>query len=101
MQTQFEWDEDKAKTNVAKHRVSFETAVRAFSDPFQLTDQGRIENGEYRWQTIGMVDAQIVLFVAHTVGDDGHGAEVIRIISARKADPKERKRYEQNCYLSR
>ena len=101
MHTQFEWDEDKAKTNVFKHRVSLETAVRAFSDPFQLTEQGRIENGEYRWQTIGMVDAQIVIFVAHTVGDDGHGAEVIRIISARKADQKERKRYEQNRYVSR
>ena len=99
MQTQFKWDEDKAKTNLVKHHVSFETAVRAFSDPFQLTEQNRIENGECRWQTMGMVDGQMVLLVAHTVFDDDGGVEVIRIISARKADPKERRRYEQNRYL--
>ena len=99
MQTQFKWDEDKAKTNLIKHHVSFETAVRSFSDPFQLTEQNRIENGECRWQTMGMVDGQMVLLVAHTVFDDDGGVEVIRIISARKADPKERRRYEQNRYL--
>ncbi len=99
MITQFKWDEEKAKTNLVKHRVSFETAVRAFSDPFQLTEQSRIENGECRWQTMGMVDGQMVLFVAHTVMDDDRVSEIIRIISARKADPKERKRYEQNRYL--
>ena len=99
MLTQFKWDEDKTKTNLAKHHVSFETAVRVFSDPFQLTEQNRIENGERRWQTMGMVDGQMVLFVAHTVIDDDSGAEIIRIISARKADPTERKRYEQNSYL--
>ena len=99
MQTQFKWDEDKANTNLVKHGVSFETAVRVFSDPFQLTEQSRIENGEYRWQTLGMVDGQMVLFVAHTVGGDDSGAETIRIISARKADPKERRRYEQSRYL--
>lgn len=99
MQTQFKWDEDKAKTNLVKHHVSFETAVRAFSDPFQLTEQNRIEHGEHRWQTMGMVDGQTVLFVAHTVIDDDSGTEIIRIISARKADPKERKRYDQNRYL--
>jgi uncharacterized DUF497 family protein len=87
MKTQFQWDDDKAKTNLAKLHVSFETAARAFLDPFQLTEQSRIENGEYRWQTMGMVDAQMVLFVAHTVSDDEQGAEIIRIISARKADP--------------
>jgi len=99
MQTQFKWDEDKANTNLVKHGVSFETAVRVFSDPFQLTEQSRIENGEYRWQTLGMVDGQTVLFVAHTVCGDDSGAEIIRIISARKADPKERRRYEQSRYL--
>jgi len=99
MQTQFKWDEDKANTNLVKHGVSFETAVRVFSDPFQLTEQSRIENGEYRWQTLGMVDGQMVLSVAHTVCGDDSGAEIIRIISARKADPKEGRRYEQSCYL--
>lgn len=96
MQTRFEWDAAKAASNLLKHRVSFEVAARVFADPFQLTLQDRVENGEYRWQTIGMVDGYLVLLVAHTVADDADGAEIIRIISARKAEPKERTRYAQN-----
>ena len=55
-----------------------------------------MENGEYRWQTIGKVDGYLVLLVAHTVTDDVDGTEVIRIISARKAEPKESTRYAKN-----
>ena len=96
MKTRFEWDAAKAARNLVKHRVSFETATRAFADPFLLTQQDRMENGEHRWQTIGMVEGHLVLLVAHTVGEDDDGTEVLRIISARKAEPKERKRYEQD-----
>ncbi len=96
MSTRFEWDAAKAASNLSKHKVSFETATRAFADPFLLTQQDRIENGEQRWQSIGMVDGQLVLLVAHTFGEDDDGTEVLRIISARRADPKERKRYEKN-----
>jgi uncharacterized DUF497 family protein len=90
----FEWDPAKAKINLRKHRVSFETAARVFADPFALTEQNRIEQGEYRWQTLGRVEGVMMLLVAHTVRDDD-GTEVIRIISARRADPKEQRRYEQ------
>lgn len=96
MSTRFEWDAVKAASNLSKHKVSFETATRTFADPFLLTQQDRIENGEQRWQSIGMVGGQLVLLVAHTVGEDVDGTEVLRIISARRADPKERKRYEKN-----
>ena len=96
MKIRFEWDEAKAASNLAKHRVSFEVAARVFADPFLLTAQDRIENGEHRWQSIGMVDGYLVLLVAHTAGEDEDGTEIIRIISARKAEPKERKRYEQD-----
>jgi len=96
MSIRFEWDAVKAASNLSKHKVSFETATRIFADPFLLTQQDRIENGEQRWQSIGMVDGQVVLLVAHTVGEDDDGIEVLRIISARRADPKERKRYEKN-----
>ena len=58
--------------------------------------QERIEGGEYRWQTLGRVGDITLLLVAHTLEEDPDGEEVIRIISARRADPKERKRYEQN-----
>jgi uncharacterized protein len=95
MNIRFEWDDENAANHFKKHKVSFEMAARVFADPFALTVHDRIENGEQRWQTIGMVDGHLVLLVAHTVGEDGDGTEVICIISARKADAKERKRYDE------
>ena len=95
MEIRIEWDAAKAKINLRKHRVSFETAARVFADPFALMEQDRIENGERRWQTLGRVEGHLLLLVAHTVRDDEDGTETIRLISARRADPKERKRYEQ------
>ena len=94
----FEWDPTKAASNLRKHRVSFDIAVRVFADPWALTLQDRTEGGEQRWQTIGLVDGYCLLLVAHTVYEDdsdGQPVEIIRIISARKADRKERQRYEQ------
>ncbi|WP_273756872.1 BrnT family toxin [Bartonella sp. MM73XJBT] len=99
MRIKFEWDETKAKSNLRKHRVSFEIAARVFADPFAMVKQDRIENGEYRWQTLGLVDGFLLLLVAHTVHDDKDGIEVIRIISARRANSKERKRYEEESSL--
>lgn len=93
--TRFEWDPAKARTNLQKHQLSFEMAVRVFADPLALMHQDRVENGEQRWQTLGTVEGYLLLLVAHTVRDDEDGTEVIRIISARRADKKERKLYEQ------
>jgi uncharacterized protein len=89
----FEWDPAKAEANLRKHGVAFEDAVRVFADPAHISDVDRIENGELRRQTIGMVDGVWLLLVAHTWRDDD-GLEVIRIISARKAERHERRRYE-------
>ncbi len=96
MTIRFVWNKTNALTHLKKHKVSFEIAVRVFADPFALAEMDRIENGERRWQTIGMVDGHLVLLVAHTVNHDDDGSEIIEIISARKADPTERKRYEKN-----
>lgn len=98
MRTRFEWDPAKAASNLRKHGVSFDTAIRAFADPFALTEQDRIEGGEQRWQTLGVVEGYFLLLVAHTIrdeDDDGQPIEIIHIISARAADRKERQRYEQ------
>jgi len=95
MKIRFEWDKAKAESNLRKHSVSFEIATRVFADLFAVVKQDRIENGEHRWQTLGLVDGYLLILVAHTVRDDEDGTEVIRIISARRAEPKERKRYEQ------
>lgn len=95
MDIQFAWDNQKAENNLKKHHASFELAARVFADPFALTCQDRIENGEYRWQTIGSVQGCLLLLVAHTL-EENNDTEIIRIISARRADTTERKRYEQS-----
>jgi uncharacterized DUF497 family protein len=98
MLMRFEWDPVKAAINLRKHGISFDVAIRVFADPFALTDQGRIEGGKQRWQTLGIVEGQLLVLVAHTVRDDdedGQLIEIIRIVSARAADRKERRRYEQ------
>ena len=90
----FEWDEDKNRRNVTKHKISFETAKLVFGDQNALSLVDRVVNGDERWQTLGMVD-RIVLLVAHKWTDEA-GHEVIRIISARKAIPSERRDYAKN-----
>jgi uncharacterized DUF497 family protein len=89
---EFEWDPQKDRANQKKHGVSFEVAMRVFADPLRKTALERVVDGEERWQTIGMVEGILLLLVAHTwEGDD---PELIRIISARKAEPSERRGYE-------
>jgi uncharacterized DUF497 family protein len=97
MDTKFEWDEEKSLRNKLKHGISFDIAQKVFEDPFALSVQDRHENGEDRWQTLGMIENILLLLVAHTViiSED---SEVIRIISARRADRNERIRYEKQAY---
>src|SRR5271170_7528322 len=91
----FEWDPLKARANERKHGISFEIARYAFEDSDGLADHDRIVNGEQRWQLLGTVDGVLLLLVAHSVEFEDTEAEVIRIISARRADRKERQRYEK------
>jgi uncharacterized protein len=58
---QLEWDEAKNQRNLAKHEISFETAKAMFDDPWQLSVQDRVVDGEERWQTLGMVDGIVVI----------------------------------------
>jgi hypothetical protein len=91
--TLYEWDPAKEQSNVRKHGVDFDLARRVFDDPDAVSDLDRIEGGEYRWQTIGLVNGVNILLVAYTVRDS-RGDEAIRIISARPATRKEKRRYE-------
>ncbi|MGI3477140.1 BrnT family toxin [Providencia stuartii] len=84
-------------SNLTKHGISFDEAVHVFNDPNHISRQDRFENGEFRWQTIGLVDGCIVVLVAHTVKHDDSG-EIVRIISARKTTKNERLVYEQYYY---
>ena len=89
--TVFEWDEDKEKSNLSKHKVGFDEAEAVFSDTLSVTisdpDHSIEEN---RFIDIGMSNKSRVLVVVYTERE-----ERIRIISARKAKRAERKIYEQ------
>ena len=89
----FGWDRDKAASNLRKHGIAFEDAARVFLDPLAVQEQDRIVDGEERWQTIGTIANHTLVVVAHTTRNDD-GEEFIRIISARKAERGERRRYE-------
>jgi uncharacterized DUF497 family protein len=86
----FEWDDAKAAINRRIHKITFEQARDVFTDPFivEWIDDGQGQN-EQRFSALGMVENRL-LFVAYTVR--GHA---IRIISARRAEPFERRRYHE------
>jgi uncharacterized protein len=83
----FEWDVAKAETNLRKHGVSFPDAMSAFLDPYAVTAPDKDEPA--RFVLIGRAATNRVLFVVSAQAD-----ERIRIISARKASPQQRKAYE-------
>ncbi len=88
----FEWDPQKAQSNIEKHGVSFEEASTAFRDPFSLTiDDPLHSKDEARMVQFGISNRNRLVVVVHTERGDN-----IRIISARKATKKERNQYEGN-----
>ena len=94
---QFEWDEHKNKRNQHKHGLSFETAAVVFRDPDVLSElDRRYEDIEERWSSIGRIGTTVV-YVSHTLVESEHGEEIIRIISARKANRREGRVYFQQA----
>jgi len=88
---EFEWDEDKAAKNRRKHKVAFAEAATVFGDPLAVTFPDPDHSVEEdRFLTIGTSDRNRVLIVSHTDREDR-----VRIISARKATPQERRTYEE------
>ena len=89
----FEWDIDKAKKNLSKHKVRFDIATSIFLDKTAITifDDEHSETEE-RWITIGLTQNSQLLVVIHTYNLCENDA-VIRIISARKATKNETKMY--------
>jgi len=86
-----EWDPKKARSNLRKHKVSFEEAATALSDPMAVTGGDPDHSvGEFRYITFGMSERGRLLVVAHT-----EQGETIRIISARLASKGERRIYEE------
>ncbi len=85
----FEWDDAKEQANRKKHRLDFRTAAKVFLDPHVIEFDDRDADDELRFNAIGMVDGRM-LFVTYTM----RGA-VIRIISARGAEPHEKRKYHE------
>ena len=90
----FEWDSNKNETNIKKHGISFEEAKMVFDDPFHMAVlDKRFNYFEERWITVGKIPEKGLVVAAH-IYFDKDDEEVIRIISARKATPAERRQYE-------
>ncbi|HEV8715429.1 MAG TPA: BrnT family toxin [Candidatus Binatia bacterium] len=88
----FEWDPEKQKRNQSKHGVTFDEAVTVFFDPLAATFEDPDHSlEELRFITLGYSTDRRLLLVSDTERGD-----VIRIISARRARPRERKRHESN-----
>ena len=86
----FQWNDTKAARNYADHGVRFEAAREVFKDPFAIDwlDE-REPYGEARYVILGMVETRL-LYVAYTMRGD-----TIRLISARGAEPHERRQYHE------
>ncbi len=91
-----EWDDKKNLSNIEKHHISFEEAAEVFDDPMHISKlDHRFSYCEERWISLGTTKKQKILVVANMFFDE-NGEELIRIISARKANQKERIFYEQH-----
>ena len=93
MSVRFEWDDDKAKVNLKKHKVSFDEACTVFGDPLaKIFSDDNHSSEEIREIIVGHSMLGRVLLVSFT--ERGH--DVIRVISARVATRNERRSYEEN-----
>jgi uncharacterized DUF497 family protein len=89
---EFIWDSEKAKSNLKKHKISFEEAVTVFYDPLaRITDDPDHSIEEERLIIIGYSQKSNLLFVVHVYKES---EQIIRVISARKASLQERSDFE-------
>ena len=88
----FEWDQKKSDANLRKHGLRFPTAAQVFFDLLVEKKVQGNEHGEIRWTAIGQVGSNI-LHVTYTTREEGE-AEIFRIISARRAAPREIRAYQ-------
>ena len=86
---EFDWDDVKEERNLRKHRIDFRTATKVFLDPFVVDFEDRDPSGETRFNTIGFVDGRVLVVTCTIRGN------VTRIISARGAEPHEKRKYHE------
>jgi len=90
MEIDFDWDPDKAKSNLQKHGVTFEEAATVMRDPraMNMYDPDHSES-EDRWITLGLSSSGRLLIVCHTFNEKPGAAVTIRIYSARRPTSQE------------
>ena len=97
MELLFEWDANKARENLRKHKVSFEEARTVFNDPLLVTfPDDEHSQQEERLVGIGLSTTNKLLLVVHLEQVETQEYLLIRLISCRKATSLERKAYEEN-----
>ena len=87
---EFEWDENKRQKNIANHGIDFEDAISVFFDSNAFDEKDTGIYGERRYRTIGMNREGRMLFVVYA-----WSGNAIRLISARRAEPHERRKYHE------
>ncbi len=88
------WDDEKAASNRRKHGIRFEQAAEVFRDPLHDTEEDRFAVGERRMITIGVVRGIGLVLVVHTLDGEGTSDERVSIISARRPERHEARKYE-------
>jgi len=92
----FDWDLNKASSNLSKHGVSFDEAATVFRDARMLSIYDREHSKqEDRWVSIGLSETGRLLVVCHTFREEADEISVIRIFSTRKATKNEVMHYER------
>ena len=86
---EFEWDSAKEQSNRKNHGIDFRISAKAFLDPYVIEFDDRDAIGELRFNAIGLVEGRMI-FVSYTMRGD-----VVRIISARGAEPHEKRKYHE------
>jgi len=87
---QVTWDPKKAESNFKKHKIRFSDAEMVLYDPFAMTLEEQVVAAQQRFVSIGSDAVGRVIVIVYS-----YRADTIRLISARKATPSERKQYEK------
>jgi uncharacterized DUF497 family protein len=93
-QNKYIWSKTKNAKNLKEHGIDFKDAVKVFNDPFAIEDFDAANSiDEDRYNVTGLIDGRLVIIVTNTHFDQFN---MIRIISARKTEPHERRKYDDN-----
>ena len=86
---EFEWDENKNKSNIEKHSIDFNDAKQIFNNPMIIKKDTRSDYGEKRWIAIGLL-IEFVVVAVYTMRN-----KIVRLISVRLANKKEKEKYNE------